>query len=411
MKKSSKQRPRKRGGVVEYLWQHYDNPNEIIPKISYVFLYKPWGWIIGSGLYYDDVEVEIVKLTRTLTLVGFGVFILVTILSGYNAWRGILATREKQRMLASLKSSEAKFRGISSSAHDGIIMITPEGTVSYWNSAAEKIFGYHPDEIIGKNLHKILAPLEQYQKFLSTVERFKQTGTGDAIGNTLEFQAIHKNGHEIPTELSVSALNIEDEWHAVGIVRDVTEKKKAGSALQESETKYRTLFDSTNDMILLMDDMVIVDCNSRAPGFFQTDKANIIGKTLVDFSPEFQIDGVPSKAAAQQYINKAKKNEPQHFEWIHQNFGDESINSDVILKKITILGKELLLAVCRDLTDRKQSEEALRMSTALLRAAERIAKVGGWSADFITQTNTWSDGVAIIHEKEPGYSHPNGWNG
>ncbi|MBU0992673.1 MAG: PAS domain S-box protein [Proteobacteria bacterium] len=375
------------GGFVEYLWQHHDDPNLVIPKISYVYLFKPWGWVIGSGLYYDDVGMEINRLVRFLTFAGFGVFVLVTGLSIFIAWRGMVVIKEKQRIMESLKRSEAKFRGISANAPDGIIMMTPEGTITFWNQAAEKIFGYVADEIIGKNLHKLLAPAEQYKHFLSAASRFRLHGTGNAIGKTLELPAVNKNGQKIPIELSISALNFDDEWHAVGIVRDVTEKKKAEAALQESEIKYHTLFDATNDIMLLLNNDVIVDCNARALEYLQMDKANVIGLTPLDFSPEFQAEGMPSKTVAKQYIYEAKSNKPQHFEWIHQNIQGEPVYTDVYLNKITLLGKKLLLAVCRDITQRKKTEEQRRTLEMQLQQAQKMEAIGTLAAGIAHDFN------------------------
>ncbi|RJP82467.1 MAG: PAS domain S-box protein [Desulfobacteraceae bacterium] len=369
------------GGFVEYSWQHQDDLNRIIPKISYVTLFKPWGWVIGSGLYYDDVEIEIAKLTKMLTVVGLGVFILAAFLSGYLAWIGLAATNEKQLVMEALQHSEAKFRGISSSANDGIIMINPEGLVSFWNKAAEQIFGYHADEILGKDLHRLLAPADQYSKYSAVISRFPKDGVGVVVGNTLELNALHKDRKEIPIELSVSALNFDDEWHAVGIVRDISEKKKAILDLQESETKYRTLFDSTNDIILLMENNGIVDCNARALDLFHADRPAISGKTIVDFSPEFQSHGLLSRTAGSRYINLAADNKPQHFEWTYQSHEGELVYTDVVLKKINLLGRDLLMAVCRDITDYKKRAAEKEQAASLFNTAIEQSPAGIMIAD------------------------------
>ncbi|MFZ5571786.1 MAG: PAS domain S-box protein [Thermodesulfobacteriota bacterium] len=364
------------GGFVEYLWQHHDNPNKIVPKVSYVALFKPWGWIIGSGLYYDDVRQEIAKITRNLVLVGIGVLMLGSLLSAYLAFRGMSVMKENQRMMASLRHSEAKFRGISSSAHDGIIMIDSNGLVNFWNPAAEKIFGYREDEIMGRDLHKLLASGNQYQKYASVIKRFRADGTGDAIGKTIELLALHKEGKEIPIELSVSALSFENKWHAVGVVRDISEKKKAAASLQESETKYRSLFESTHDIIFLIKGDRIVDCNARAMEFFQIEKEKILGRTPMELSPPYQADGELTAAVGRRYFDLVMQGEPQHFEWTHRRNDGELVDTDVVLKKITMLGEDLLLGVSRDITDRKKMALERERTASLLVAAIEQAQAG-----------------------------------
>jgi PAS domain S-box-containing protein len=215
------------GGYVEYDWQWKDNPQKIVPKISYVALYQPWGWVIGSGIYYDDVKREISGLTRNLASAGLGVLFVVTLLSAYLSLRHIAAARERKTAMKALLLSEEKFRGISSSAHDGIVMMDSQGTVSFWNDAATKIFGYCPEEVIGRDLHALLALPEHFGRFNGAKEQFLKEGTGNAVGKTLELTAVRKDKEKIPVELSVSALLMEGKWHAVGVIRDISERIRA----------------------------------------------------------------------------------------------------------------------------------------------------------------------------------------
>ncbi len=132
-----------------------------------------------------------------------------------------------------LKDREELFRTISSSAQDGIIMIDNNGNVDYWNEAAEKIFGYKPEEIIGQEMHIILAPSEYHQAYRQAFEKFKNTGKGKVVGKTLELKAKRKDGEEFPIELSMSSVKIKGKWNAVGIVRDITNRKNAEKQLKE----------------------------------------------------------------------------------------------------------------------------------------------------------------------------------
>jgi len=140
---------------------------------------------------------------------------------------------ELKRIEQGLRSSEEKFRSISSSAQDAIIMMDSNGLITYWNEAAERIFGYNPDEIIGKELHALLTPQKFYESSLKGLHHFRKTGGGNAVGKTLELSAIRRNGMEFPVELSLSAVLIQDSWVAIGILRDITERKLAEEKLHK----------------------------------------------------------------------------------------------------------------------------------------------------------------------------------
>ena len=126
-----------------------------------------------------------------------------------------------------LRESEEKFRRITSSALDAIIMMDNNGHISYWNEAAEEIFGYSSQEALGKEMHTFIAPQKYHGTYKKGVLAFLKTGKGPVVGKTLELTAMRGDGTEFPIELSVSAVKIKDKWHSIGILRDITERKKA----------------------------------------------------------------------------------------------------------------------------------------------------------------------------------------
>lgn len=134
---------------------------------------------------------------------------------------------DRKKAEEGLRESEEKFRRITSSALDAIIMMDDTGCISYWNEAAEEIFGYSAKEAIGKEMHTFLAPSKYFGKYEEGVRTFKETGQGPVVGKTLELTAIRGDGGEFPIELSVSAVQIKGRWHSIGILRDITERKKA----------------------------------------------------------------------------------------------------------------------------------------------------------------------------------------
>lgn len=144
---------------------------------------------------------------------------------------------ERIHALAALAESEEKFRAIASTANDAIILIDNDDKIAFWNRIAEKLFGYTESEAIGKVLHPLLAPPYYLDAYHKGFARFKETGRGDAIGMTTELEGLRRNGEVFPIELSLSSITLDGRWHALGIIRDITDRKKAEVDLQRINTE------------------------------------------------------------------------------------------------------------------------------------------------------------------------------
>lgn len=168
---------------------------------------------------------------------------------GFFVFFGLLMSNiivKSKKTTDELRESEEKFRGISASAKDAIIMVDNEGNISYWNEAAEIIFRYRRKDIIGRDL-KFLVPEKYYEILDSGFKRFRTTGYAPIIGKTIELTAIKKGGEEIPIEISLSSVKIHNRWNALGIIRDITDRKTA-----EKELMIKNLaVDSTINAIVL----------------------------------------------------------------------------------------------------------------------------------------------------------------
>jgi PAS domain S-box-containing protein len=157
---------------------------------------------------------------------------------------GLLASaigvEEKRRQaLLQMQDSEEKFRVISASAMDALILVNAEGRISYWNPAARRIFGYTSEEANGKDVFRLIIPKHFHKDVRKALESLRKTGHYPLIGKKIEFSAKSKDGKELPVELSLSSLQMKGKWHAVGIVRDSTERKRMELALKEDEEKQR----------------------------------------------------------------------------------------------------------------------------------------------------------------------------
>ncbi|MDH4943695.1 PAS domain S-box protein [Sulfurimonas sp. C5] len=148
---------------------------------------------------------------------------------------------ERKEAEEHLKESEEKFRTMTASAQDAILMIDSQGNISYWNEAAERVLGYSADEAMGTNLHKLITPERFMDAHLKGFKEFQRTGQGAAVGKTVELAAIKKDGTEFPIELSLSSILHKDGWGAIGIMRDISERKASEAALNRANRALKTL--------------------------------------------------------------------------------------------------------------------------------------------------------------------------
>jgi PAS domain S-box-containing protein len=139
---------------------------------------------------------------------------------------------QKDRAQRALLESEARFRTISVAAQDAIVMMNSRGEITFWNPAAAELFGYTQEEAVGLKLHGVLTGGVDEQRFLRGLSQFARTGRGAVIGNVMEVGARNKSGREFPAEVSISSIRIGGEWHAVGIIRDITERKRFDQAMR-----------------------------------------------------------------------------------------------------------------------------------------------------------------------------------
>ncbi len=142
-------------------------------------------------------------------------------------------TRQQRRKAEeALKESEDKFRALAATATDAIVMMDDNGRISYWNPAAGRIFGYEEQEVAGKELHSFLAPQEYHKQHKKGFDDFIRSGQGPAVGATVEFQGLKRDGSEFPVEVSLSAVRVKNRWHSVGIIRDITDRKRSEEELK-----------------------------------------------------------------------------------------------------------------------------------------------------------------------------------
>jgi PAS domain S-box-containing protein len=195
-------------------------------SIAFAVLLVVFLLVFDNGIYGSVIPDDYLQSAWLIV-----VSILVSSLSNYMN-KAIVAMEELKNREA-LQESKEKAKSITEVARDAIITINSQGQVTYWNPAAERILGYQAEEALGQNLHEFLVSKDLHPLYEKGFAEFVKTGTGMAVGKTLELTAVKKDGTVIPVELSLSAYKIKGEWNATGIIRDISERIKAQEAISE----------------------------------------------------------------------------------------------------------------------------------------------------------------------------------
>ncbi len=141
---------------------------------------------------------------------------------------------ERKRQEGALLEAEARMRAIVSTAVDGIILIDETGTIEAFNPAAERIFGYQADEVLGRNVSMLMPPVfaREHDQYL---RNFVETGIAKIIGIGREVIGLNKDGSTFPMDLAVSDTTVNGRRLFTGIVRDISDRKRAEAALREAQ--------------------------------------------------------------------------------------------------------------------------------------------------------------------------------
>ena len=185
-----------------------------------------------------------------------------------------------------LAEKDATFRALTSAAYNAILMMDSSGNISFWNPAAQRMLGWTSEEVLGKNLRDLIAPARYHEAYEKYFEVFRSTGEGAVVGKTWELTALRKDSTEIEAELSLGGVKIKGEWHAVGILRDITESKKAADALRESESRYAAIANSAPETVLIHRDGRILYVNEIGIKISGYTREELLDRTIFSFITE-----------------------------------------------------------------------------------------------------------------------------
>jgi PAS domain S-box-containing protein len=173
-------------------------------------------------------------------------------------------------------------------AKDGIILIDETGKITFWNRAAEEIFGFSAHEAVGKSI-RILVPPERYPSFDEGRKRLfdnvKAQGGGVFRSRIAEMPTLRKDGTVFSTEMSMTILKVRDSWQGLAIIRDITERKKTENEILLQKERLRATLTASPDAIVIVDVQGnIVECNKATLKLFQyASIEEVLGKNSLEF--------------------------------------------------------------------------------------------------------------------------------
>lgn len=149
-------------------------------------------------------------------------------------------------------ASEELFRGLLESAPDAIVIVDERGAIEIVNGQAERMFGYERSELIGRPV-EILVPVDRREAHAGHRRRYTADPRTRPMGIGMDLVGERKDGSRFPVEISLSPLRTADGLLVTSVIRDITERKRAETALRESERRFRDFIEGTDDLVVRLD--------------------------------------------------------------------------------------------------------------------------------------------------------------
>ncbi len=336
-------------------------------------------WILGASVDLDEalrphrsrvVWTTVVAIALLAAAVGVGL----------GLWwrRGLREEREARRRLerqrrleSSLHRLEERLRAFVSSNVVGLFVADADGRVEEANDAVLRMTGWTAEEVA--------SGVVSWTSMTSGEDRgLDEAAMAEAMergaSTPYEKRIISPSGSTRWVLAGLARAGSPEEPEVVGFTVDLTSAKEVEAALRRSEARYRALFESARDAVLLIEDGVFVDCNPAAERLFGRDRRGILGHEPGELSPDVQPDGEPSHRKAARLIEAALGGEPQRFEWIHSRPDGGDVITEIHLGRVPLPDRQLLQAMLRDVTGRRREDERrTRLAAAVEQAGEGIA--------------------------------------
>lgn len=256
-----------------------------------------------------------------------------------------------------LRKSDARYRTVLDAAFDAIVTITSDGIVRWFNRGAERIFGHRAEEVIGQPV-TLLMPKRYRELCVAGLHRYLQTGEAHVVGGTTELVGLRKDGSEFPMEMSLGETLGEGERLFTGVIRDVTERKKAEKAIKESEERFRSLVQNTSDIITILEAdgtvRYISPAVERVTGYKPDEQIGINA-----FGSVHPDDRDRALSIFAEVLEKRGLHPPLEFRVPHKDgswrYVEHIVNN--LLGEPAVRG---VVVISRDVTERKDAEDELR---------------------------------------------------
>ncbi|MEN6422235.1 MAG: PAS domain S-box protein, partial [Smithella sp.] len=282
---------------------------------------------------------------------------------------------ERKRAEEALWNSHRRLEDIIDFLPDATLAIDREGKVVAWNRSMERMSKVSKADMIGRKNYEYALPFygERRPILIDLVM------LPDNVFEYSHYENVYRQGDTLFAEAYVpqayggkgafmwgTASRLRNaSGNIIGAIesfRDITNHRRMEDEIRKSENKYRTLFESANDIIFLMDQDIFIDCNQKTLEMFCCTKEQIIGQPPYRFSPKIQPDGRNSKEKALEKINAVIKGQPQFFEWKFCRYDGSYFDAEVSLNSFKDKNKYYIQAIVRDITDRRRVEDALEKS-------------------------------------------------
>ena len=267
----------KPSGFIDYIWNKKYMTERDVPKLSYVRKFDPWGWVVGTGVFLDDVERRTAEITRRMTRMIYAAVALFTMLLLYVTHHSMVIERKRRSAEESLNLSRKKYKTLVESAVDPIMMVH-NGTCLYANKSMEQLVGYSIAELENMVLTDLF-PVD-HDKEKSGLRSFTDALHGYVIEDARDAILVKKDGSTVAISMTMSRKDLGTQKVIVFTARDITGKKQIEEQLDESREKYRQL---TNRL-----DIGVFRC--RADGRFRLLEINPVLMKLLNVEDEKSLE-------------------------------------------------------------------------------------------------------------------------
>lgn len=268
---------------------------------------------------------------------------------------------ERKRAEETLRESEERFRNLVENINEVFYITNAQGKIGYCSPNIETIIGYSLNEILGNSYLRLVASEDRRL----VIDHYLNETAKALSDTTLIFRARSKDGKiiwvEQLTHIVYDTLGNVVEYR--NVARDITERKRIEKDLQESEERYRSIFENSHAVMLLInpDTGEIVDANPAASRYYGYTKEELLKKKISD------INTLSPKELSEE-MQRAKDYKRNYFTFIHRLANGELRNVEVFSGKVILKGKEFLYSIVHDITERKRAEKALSESETELKA-------------------------------------------